>query len=84
MAGALRDDKKTELVGETSFGKGTIQQAEDLGNGSGLHVTIAKWLTPSGIWVNGTGLKPDVSIVLNPKEPSVDTQLEKAVQELLK
>jgi carboxyl-terminal processing protease len=84
VAGALRDDKKTELVGETSFGKGTIQQAEDLGNGSGLHVTIAKWLTPSGIWVNGTGLKPDVSIVLNPKEPSVDTQLEKAVQELLK
>ena len=35
------------------FGKGTIQQAEDLGSGAGLHVTIAKWLTPNGIWVNG-------------------------------
>jgi len=84
VAGALRDDRKIELIGETSFGKGTIQQAEDLGNGSGLHVTIAKWLTPSGIWVNGTGLKPDVSVNLDPKDPSRDTQLEKAVEELLK
>jgi carboxyl-terminal processing protease len=84
VAGALRDNKKTKLIGETTFGKGTIQQAEDLGNGSGLHVTIAKWLTPSGIWVNGTGLKPDIAVNLDSKDPSRDTQLEKAVEELLK
>ncbi|HZJ18041.1 MAG TPA: S41 family peptidase [Patescibacteria group bacterium] len=84
VAGALRDNKKTKLIGETSFGKGTIQQAEDLGKGAGIHVTIAKWLTPDSIWVNGEGLKPDIEVKLDPKNPTHDTQLEKAVEELLK
>jgi len=55
-----------------------------LGNGAGLHVTIAKWLTPNGTWVNGKGLTPDASVQLDPKNPTEDTQLEKAVFELLK
>ncbi len=84
VAGALRDNQRATLVGETSFGKGTIQQAEDLGGGAGIHVTIAKWLTPSGTWVNGEGLKPDIEVKLDPKSPERDTQLEKAVLELLK
>jgi len=84
VAGALRDHGRATLVGETSFGKGTIQQAEDLGKGSGLHVTIAKWLTPNGTWVHDKGLTPDVSVALNTKEPERDFQLEKAVRELLK
>lgn len=84
VAGALRDHNRAILVGETSFGKGTIQQAEDLGDGAGLHVTIAKWLTPNGTWVNEIGLKPDISVSLDAKDPSRDTQLEKAVLELLK
>lgn len=88
VAGALRDHKRATLVGETSFGKGTIQQAEDLGNGSGLHVTIAKWLTPNGTWVgngkNGAGLTPDVEVALNEKNPEHDAQLEKAIEELVK
>ena len=84
VSGALRDERKIPLIGETSFGKGTVQQAEDLGNGSGLHVTIAKWLTPDGTWVNGKGLTPDIQVKLDPKDPSKDTQLEKAIQELVK
>lgn len=84
VAGALRDHKRAELVGEKSFGKGTIQEAEDLGGGSGLHVTIAKWLTPEGTWVHKNGLEPDVKVALDEKDPSHDTQLEKAVEELLK
>lgn len=84
VAGALRDNDRATLVGETSFGKGTIQQAEDLGGGAGLHVTIAKWLTPNKIWVNGKGLEPDIVVALNSKEPERDTQLEKAIQELVK
>ncbi|MBI4097816.1 MAG: S41 family peptidase [Candidatus Levybacteria bacterium] len=83
VAGALRDNQRAKLVGETSFGKGTIQQAEDLGNGAGLHVTIAKWLTPNETWVNGKGLNPDISIALDSKTPERDLQLEKAVLELI-
>lgn len=84
VSGALRDNSRARLVGETSFGKGTIQAAEDLGGGAGIHVTIAKWLTPNGTWVHGKGITPDVSIALDPKDPTRDTQLEKAVFELLK
>ena len=84
VAGALRDNNRAKLVGETSFGKGTIQQAEDLGGGSGLHVTIAKWLTPKGTWVNQKGLTPDFSVSPNSKDPSEDSQLEKAIEVLVK
>lgn len=85
VSAALRDNKnRAKLVGETSFGKGTIQVAEDLGDGAGLHVTIAKWLTPNSVWVNGKGLTPDVSVALDTKDPVKDTQLEAAVEELLK
>lgn len=84
VAGALRDNGRAKLVGETSFGKGTVQQAEDLGAGAGLHVTIAKWLTPNGTWVNGKGLTPDFTVLPNSKDPSEDTQLEKAIEVLVK
>ncbi|OGH15308.1 MAG: hypothetical protein A3H50_00905 [Candidatus Levybacteria bacterium RIFCSPLOWO2_02_FULL_37_10] len=84
VSGALKDQGRAKLVGETSFGKGTIQQAEDLGNGAGLHVTIAKWLTPNGTWVNGKGLVPDISVSLDPKDQARDSQLEKAIEELVK
>jgi carboxyl-terminal processing protease len=88
VAGGLRDNKRATLVGESSFGKGTIQQAEDLGGGGGLHVTIAKWLTPSGFWVgngkNGQGLTPDVVVTPDKKDPSHDIQFEKAIEELIK
>lgn len=83
VSGALRDNKRAKLVGDKSFGKGTVQQALDLGGGSGLHVTIAKWLTPNGTWVHGKGLMPDVSMALDPKDPSRDTQLEAAINTLL-
>jgi carboxyl-terminal processing protease len=87
LSGALRDHNRAKLVGEKSFGKGTVQQAEDLGGGAGIHVTIAKWLTPNGTWVgngkDGTGLIPDYTVNFDPKDPSHDTQLEKAVQLLV-
>ena len=83
VSGAIRDNKRGKLVGDTSFGKGTIQQALDLGGSSGLHVTIAKWLTPNGTWVHGKGLTPDVTVALDAKDPSHDTQLEAAIKSLL-
>ena len=83
VAGAMRDHKRASLVGETSSGKGTIQQAEDLGGGAGLHVTVAKWLTPNGVWVHQKGLTPDIEVAFDTKDQSHDSQLEKAVEELL-
>lgn len=83
VSGAMQDYHRATLVGEQSFGKGTIQSAVDLGGGAGLHVTIAKWLTPNETWVHKKGLTPDVSVALNPKEPTHDTQLEKAVELLM-
>jgi carboxyl-terminal processing protease len=88
VAGALRDHERAVLIGETSFGKGTIQQAEDFGGGAGLHVTIAKWLTPDGTWVgngkSGSGLAPDIEVEADAKNPERDAQLEKAIEELLR
>lgn len=83
VSGALRDHQRVKLVGEQSFGKGTVQEAEDLGGGAGLHVTIAKWLTPNGTWVHMKGLTPDISVDLDQKDLSHDTQLEKAVETLV-
>lgn len=86
VAGALQDRKRAKLVGEKSFGKGTIQEAQDLEGGTGIHITVAKWLTPNGRWVNDTnGLEPDV-LVEPPKEESEekddtkDPQLDKALE----
>ena len=81
LAGALRDNKKIPLIGETSFGKGTIQEPIEMDGGVGLHVTIAKWLTPSSYWVNEKGLKPDVEVSDNP-DTEVDEQLDAAIKSL--
>ena len=84
VSGALRDYNRAKLIGETSFGKGTVQQAQDLGGGAGVHITIAKWLTPKGIWVNGKGLTPDIKVTPDSKDQAHDAQLEKAIEELVK
>ena len=84
VAGAMMDNNRATLIGETSFGKGSIQMADELPNGAGLHITIAKWLTPKGVWVNGKGLKPDIEVVLDGKDKKRDIQLERAVEELVK
>jgi carboxyl-terminal processing protease len=79
FAGALRDKRNIKLVGEYTFGKGTIQEPQQLNGGSGLHITIARWLTPAGFWVNDGGLKPDVEIE-NDQETEEDEQLIEAVK----
>lgn len=86
LAGALRDHGRAKLVGDKSFGKGTVQEALDLGEkGAGLHVTTAKWLLPSGEWVNQTkGLQPDIEVKNDLKEPDKDEQLQKALEVVLK
>lgn len=79
LAGALRDVRKISLVGQKTFGKGTIQEPIDVDGGAGLHITIARWLTPNGTWVNEKGLEPDVKIEDDEKTPE-DEQLNKAIE----
>lgn len=84
VAGALQDRKRAKLVGEKSFGKGTIQEAQDLPNQTGIHITVSKWLTPNSRWVNDTeGLEPDVKVAVEKEEKedaTKDPQLDKALE----
>ena len=79
LAGAIADHKRGKIVGTVTFGKGTIQEPQELTSGSGLHLTISKWLTPNGSWLNGTGLEPDVIIEDN-EETSIDEELTEAIE----
>ncbi len=64
LAGALQQSAGAKLIGDNSFGKGTVQTSFDkeLGDGSLLKITIAKWLTPNGTWIHGKGIKPDIAV----------------------
>ena len=85
LAGALQDYKRGKVVGVKSFGKGSVQQPEDFSDGSGLHVTVAKWLRPSGEWIDKKGVMPDTEIKMptDSQDDTADPQLDKAL-ELLK
>jgi len=82
LAAALRDNRGIKLIGETSFGKGLVQEAEELGDGSLLKITIAKWLTPKGQLITDLGLEPDIKVEMTEKdyEEGKDPQLEKAIE----
>lgn len=64
LAGALQEGAGAKLVGETTFGKGTVQVSYNkaLGDGSLVKMTIAKWLTPNGNWIHENGIKPDIAV----------------------
>ncbi len=84
-AGALRDYKKATLIGEQTFGKGSVQQIKDLNDGSSLKITVATWMTPDGDYINEKGLKPQVDseLTVDDVEAGRDPQLQKAVDLLL-
>ncbi len=97
VAGALRDHGRAKLIGEKSFGKGSIQQAQELPGGAGLHITIAKWLLPKGDWINSVGVSPDVEATQSLEQAAadapdstvadqvtVDEQLEEAANNMLR
>lgn len=88
LAGAIQDRKRGVVIGEQSFGKGTIQSAEDLAENTGIHITTAKWLTPNGRWIHNVGIKPDIEVKMaggessSENESKKDLQLEKALEVL--
>ena len=89
LAGALRDVLGAKLVGEKTFGKGSVQELQTLKDGSTLKISIAEWLTPAGHSIDKKGLEPDFEIKPKTaekdnengsKEPVPDIQLEKAIE----
>lgn len=84
LAGAIGDNDRGVVIGEKTFGKGTVQQLESLTGGSSVKITIAKWLTPNGNSIDKNGIQPDIEV----KEPDDilfakdDPLIDRAVQEL--
>lgn len=84
VSGALHDDKRATLVGETTFGKGTVQTPYDLSGGSAVHITTGKWLLPSGNSISQKGITPDIVVSLPDQMTATqDAQLAKAIELLL-
>jgi carboxyl-terminal processing protease len=86
LAGALREHGIAKLVGQKTFGKGSVQELIKITDDTSLKVTVANWLTPNGISISKEGLKPDVDVKLSEEEfkKGNDTQMNKAVEILLK
>ncbi len=85
LAGAMQDHGRAKLVGDKSFGKGSVQEVVKVTSDTILKITVAKWLTPNGNLIAEKGLTPDYIVELNKKDDlsKKDLQLEKAVQILL-
>jgi len=82
LASALRDNRGIKIIGETSFGKGSVQQLENLKDGSSLKITVANWLTPKGDLITDKGLEPDIKVEMTEEdyEQDKDPQLDKALE----
>ncbi|TAN57092.1 S41 family peptidase [Patescibacteria group bacterium] len=82
VAGALQDHGRAKIVGTKTFGKGSVQELESLGNGSSLKLTVAKWLTPKGVSISEKGITPDVEVKFSDKdfEEKKDPQMDKALE----
>jgi carboxyl-terminal processing protease len=92
LAGALRDNRGVKLVGENSFGKGSVQELVDLSGGNQLKITVAHWLTPNGTDISKKGIKPDIVVKLEQEEDNGsystitlenDSQLKRAYDEII-
>ena len=89
LAAALKESYGANIVGTSSYGKGTVQKAYQLESGATVKYTIQKWLTPDGNWINEVGVEPTVPVELaesyfeNPSNET-DNQLQKALEVLSK
>lgn len=83
VAGALNDRGRAKLIGEKSFGKGSVQTLFPLTDGSGVYVTIARYYTPSGKVIDHVGLSPDIEVKGEPdRDKTKDAQLQRAITEV--
>lgn len=85
VAGAIKDRKRGLLIGEKTFGKGSVQELAQLSTGGAMKVTIAKWLTPNGTTIDKNGLLPDIEVKYEgTTDVNKDNQLDRAVEEIKK
>lgn len=89
LASAIKESYKGSVVGVNSYGKGTVQNAYSLNDGTSLKYTTQKWLTPKGNWINGKGVEPNIKVKLSEEyleDPTDenDNQLQEAINLLLK
>ncbi len=84
LAGGLQDNGRAVLIGDKTFGKGSVQELKELSDKSLLHVTIATWYTPKHNQIEGAGLKPDIAVPLTSDDVAkgLDPQLDRAIQYL--
>ncbi|OHA92086.1 MAG: hypothetical protein A3J09_01150 [Candidatus Zambryskibacteria bacterium RIFCSPLOWO2_02_FULL_51_21] len=82
LAGALKEHGKAVLVGETTFGKGSVQELVDITSDTSLKVTVARWLTPNGLSISEKGIEPDYKVVRTPADAQAgrDPQMDKALE----
>ena len=85
VAGAIQDAGTGTLIGETTYGKGSVQLPNSLSDGSQLRVTIARWFTPKNREIHGKGLTPDIEVPITEEDIAAerDPQLDRAVEYLL-
>ncbi len=86
LAGALHEYGKATLIGEKSYGKGSVQEVIPITEDTSLKVTIARWLTPKGVSISDNGIMPDIVVPISEEDIKAkkDPQLDRAIQELLK
>lgn len=82
LAGALRDDLGILLIGEQTFGKGTVQERKEISNQGGLHVTVGRWMLPKGDWIHDEGIPVDIEVEQD-RDTEEDEVLERALLELI-
>ncbi|MBU4332105.1 S41 family peptidase [Patescibacteria group bacterium] len=82
VAGALQDYGLATIIGKKTFGKGSVQELEELSDGSSVKITIAKWLTPKGRCIADEGIEPDIEVEMTGEDYSndLDPQLDKAIE----
>ena len=82
LAGAFQDHDRATLIGDTTFGKGSVNWLRRLSNGAGLYITVAHWYTPDGRLIQGEGVAPDIEVTSRDAQKADVEQLRRAIEEL--